>query len=95
MESNSAIVVTSTLGEVDVFNPQAEELFGYSKKEVFGNNISFLFSDSLAISEHNTALTTLRKIDDGNEKKHEIGMKFNKKLKIKIYKKIVLKQKNY
>lgn len=73
MESNTAIVVTSTVGEVDVFNPHAEELFGYSKKEVFGHNISFLLSDSSAIAAHNAVLTSLRKVEEGQQRKQEIG----------------------
>lgn len=72
MQSDRAITVTSPMGEIDVFNPLAESLFGYSKKEVLGNNFSLLLPDAATISTYNAALANLRKVEDGLEKREEI-----------------------
>lgn len=45
-----AIINIDRLGMVSQFNQSAEKLFGYSSKEMLGNNISMLMSDELALN---------------------------------------------
>jgi diguanylate cyclase (GGDEF)-like protein/PAS domain S-box-containing protein len=45
-----AIININRLGVVSQFNQSAEKLFGYSSKEMLGNNISILMSDEHALN---------------------------------------------
>lgn len=52
----SGVITIDELGIVHVFNPSASELFGYTRDEVVGQNISMLMEEPMS-SEHNGYLS--------------------------------------
>lgn len=46
----NAIITTDGEGRIDVFNPAAEEMFGWSHTEMRGNSVSCLLPDTVAMS---------------------------------------------
>ena len=59
--AGEAIITTDANGNIDVFNPAAEHLFGFSHKEILGENVRRLVPLPFA-NEHDDYIASYRKV---------------------------------
>jgi PAS domain S-box-containing protein len=57
-KNGDAIVITSTLGQIELWNPAAEKIFGYSRQHALANKISLLFDSETLLQFKNVIHTT-------------------------------------